>query len=191
MKTTENSRPRWLLFVLILVVLLYAFSSGCKRSGNFFCDNWDGVHCTNPQNDVRTYKLDLPEGKSHTYFDLAYYMYFHSRQTPGLRVNLKQPISAGELQRLRQDFHCVYRIEKEDKFAEGKMEGIRFDANGEGFWCFDYLGSMLVNFHKKYHTIESKPVPQDFPMKLTISYDTGIGLEESRSARIGLHWKSH
>jgi len=167
------------------------FFVGCSREltikRSFLCDDFAEGVCRQsaPKNGV--YSFELPEEKTKTWFDFAYYMYFHSRQTPGMRVEFSRKFKDSE-QTLRSSLHCAYRLQKGETFVEDHMEGIRWDEDGSALWCFDYLGTMLVKYHKKYGSIQSKPSSNFFPVTLTLSLEGMPGAMQVEN--IGLEWKA-
>ncbi len=171
-----------------------ALLNGCDRELEvervYFCDNWRSEECTMKMEPDRTYEISIPESRKKTWFDLGYYMYFHSRQTPGIRVELSHKPSLDRVDALRNGLRCSYRLRKGERFVEGEMEGVRMDKDGGGFWCFDYLGTMLVNYHKKYNSIQEPPETDFFPVHIEMHYRTGLtGIEGGEEATVSVIWK--
>ena len=178
---------RFAYCVATLAVLIPCACGGpIKLEKAFLCDDFAEGKCTAPPPEGGIYRFSLPAEKTKTWFDFAYHMYFHSRQTPGMRVNFSRGLNTQE-ESTRTNAHCVYKISKGDKFAEDHMEGLRWDENGSGLWCFDYLGTMLVKFHKKYGTIQTKPTPDFFPVTLNIKLEGGPVSAEQQET-IYLDW---
>ena len=136
-----------IIFVWVCATLM----AGCKFSlSSYHCDDFADGKCTIPAKPNMTYSFKVPGERASTWRKLGYYMYFHSRETPGIRVDFSKSPGDQKLKLLRETLECSYRIEKGERWVEGHIEGRRIDENGTGFWCFDYLGSMLIEFHKKY-----------------------------------------
>ncbi|MCE9596621.1 MAG: hypothetical protein K8S54_01505 [Spirochaetia bacterium] len=177
-------RSNSVAFAILLI------ASGCNRQlaveSAIVCDDFSEGKCKEgaPKNGV--YSFQIPVEKTKTWFDFAYHMYFHSRQTPGMRVEFTRDIATGDP--LRQSLHCKYKLERGADFVEDHMEGLRWDEDGSGLWCFDYLGTMLVKFHKKFGSIQGKPTVDFFPINLTISLDGGLNTAKSES--ISLDWQA-
>lgn len=106
--------------------------------------------------------------------DFSHHLYFHSRITPGLRVNFSG-LGKKERSALEQA-HCSWTLEDPRgklRPVGGHMEGIRIDE--DGLWCFDYFGTMLLAFVRE-NQIQSEPVRLDvlFPLRLHLSATTGF-----------------
>lgn len=154
-----------------------------------FCDNYNHSGCQNPQKEHRIYSISVPDTKKESWFDLGYYMYFHSRQTPGIRVEFTRKLNSKEKQVLKDTLRCEYRLYKEGKEVTGHLEGLRIDDDFGGFWCFDYLGTMMVSFHKKYGSIQQKPLQSFFPVFLDLSFSSEVKeINGSRRAEIMVEW---
>lgn len=172
----------------LCLILLLAIT--CNRQlaveSSIICDDFADGKCKEgpPQNGV--YRFQIPAEKTQTWFDFAYHMYFHSRQTPGLRVEFTRDIAADDA--LRSSLHCKYKLERGGKSVEDHMEGLRWDEDGSGLWCFDYLGSMLVKYHKQFGSIKDRPNIDFFPINLTLTLEGG--LTTARSQSIGLDWQA-
>jgi hypothetical protein len=178
-------------FALIVPVLIIFFSCAktALTSSVSFCDNHNGKVCQSPQADARTYSISVPDSKKGSWYDLGYYMYFHTRQTPGIYVAFNRKLTEEEFLLFKESIKCNYRLFKGEDEISGHMEGLHMDESRSGFWCFDYLGTMLVSFHKKYKTIKAKPGIEFFPVKLELSYSSSVdGVRGFRLAEIKVNW---
>jgi hypothetical protein len=140
--------------------------------------------------DLRTYTISgMPESKKESWFALDHYIYFHSRQTPGIRVELARAAEGGEYDELERTLECRYRLIRGAQEVSGIMKGRRIDPDGAGFWCFDYLGSMLDRFHKEYGVSQSAPEPNFFPIELELSFDSAVrGVRGKKRIKINVEW---
>lgn len=181
---SAKCRSRATLPVLLLAALLAA---NCSRelavSSASICDDFAEGSCKQgaPPNGV--YKFSVPREKAKTWFDLGYHMYFHARQTPGMRVNLTRPWPDNQ----PADKHCAFALRRGEQVVEGHLEGMRWDEEKKGFWCFDYLGSMLIQFHKKFGSVQSRPEMSFFPVRLSMQWQGGPVRAEA-GEEIRLEW---
>ncbi len=137
-----------------------------------FCDLYEENGCVEPWNGTRrTYSPEIPEYKQDSWYDLGYHMYFHTRETPGVRVKFNRGLSSGEIAGLEKNLHCEYELERDGKIVSGHLEGTRVDA--DGIWCFDYLGTMLVNWHKENGSEQQRPSADFFPVQLRLFFAAG------------------
>jgi len=154
-----------------------------------FCDNYRDGRCTEAVGRVRRYTIDPPASKRDSWYDLGYFMYFHSRETPGIRIDLNHTLNNDDLEILRESLVCRYRFGSGEKAISGRLEGVRIDPDGGGFWCFDYLGSMIVNYHKKQKAERNIPDPSFFPVELEFSFSSRIPwVNGKKSAEITVTW---
>lgn len=134
-----------------------------------FCDLYEDDGCVEPWNgNRRTYTPEIPEYKQDSWYDLGYHMYFHTRETPGVRVKFNRGLSAGEIAGLEKNLHCEYELQRDGRTVSGHLEGTRVDA--DGIWCFDYLGTMLVNWHKQNGSDKERPSAEFFPVQLRLHF---------------------
>lgn len=181
---------KYFLFVsLIFSLLLFA---ACRRDLGvdraYFCDDFADEKCILPQSEDRTYSFELPAEKAVSWFELAYFMYFHARQTPGFRVDFNHSPNAEEMKRLRTHLECSYRLIHQDREVKGHLEGRRIDE--EGFWCFDYLGTMLVKYHKTFGSIKDRPSGDFFPVIVELSYNSDLpGIKGTLKSSVRVEWK--
>ncbi len=180
----RNRRAR----LALCACLLSASCGPLVVKGAVICDDFQEGKCTGGAPENGTYRFDLPAEKTKTWFDLAYHMYFHSRQTPGMRVEFSRGLKKDE-ESFRASAKCFYRLEKGEKFVEDHMEGMRWDEDGSGLWCFDYLGTMLVKFHKKYGTIQARPSADFSPVLLTMRLENGPGAAQVQES-VSLDWRA-
>lgn len=179
--------------ILLLILLLLSMLC-CGReelsSRISFCDDYAEAGCLLVQPDFRNYTFAIPAAKAGSWFDLGYYMYFHVRQTPGIRVDFSSPLEERDALLLEKTLQCYFRLETATgKFYEGPLEGIRIDANHGGFWCFDYLGTMLIEYHKKYNNVTSLPQKSFFPISVQFRFESRVaGIKGRKMATIGLDW---
>jgi len=166
--------------------------SSCRLEFSaYFCDDYAGGRCLEKQDgNVITYSLLIPRARAGSWRDFSNYVYFHSRQTPGLRVDFNRPLSPREKESLRSSLKCSYRLRKNKRMIEIPVKGRRLDAKGGGFWCFDYLGEALHRYHEKYGSLESSPEKSFFPVHLRIVFRSALHkINGERNARIFLNWK--
>ncbi|MCB1325469.1 MAG: hypothetical protein H7A21_15805 [Spirochaetales bacterium] len=159
----------------------------------FFCDQVQNGECSLPwspgSEETRIYKPAIPEAKLRSWFDLGYHMYFHTRQTPGLRVVFSRPLTAGELTEARNQARCHYRIDGGGSTITGELEGVRLDDDGRALWCFDYLGSKLVRLARERGRERSPPETDIFPLSIELSFE-GLpgGLTGSKRGLVRVLW---
>lgn len=163
----EKRIAAWGILALVLL------SATCKRelalASASVCDDFADGSCKIGAPPSGVYKFALPAAKTNTWFDLGYFMYFHARQTPGMRVELTRPMPPD----VPSDKHCAFTLRRGDQAVEGHLEGMRWDEDRRGFWCFDYLGSMLIQFHKKFGSVRSSPEMSFFPVRLSMQWQGG------------------
>ncbi len=155
----------------------------------FFCDDSTGDECRLPAPENGVYAFVAPGSKRSSWRDLGYYMYFHARQTPGLRAEWNNALEPARRAALEQSLHCEYSLERGPQSVSGELEGERVDENGRGLWCFDYLGTMLIEFHKKYGSIEKPPAAEFFPVTLRLRFETDDPqIRGEKSTPITVRW---
>lgn len=158
-------------FILFLLFLL----SGCSpRQSGYLCDLYEEGHCETGRQGGWFYKVRIPSDNSKSYRDISYSMYFKSRETPGLRVDFWPHLSDAELSLLRESLHCSYRLEIDGTEILRPMEGLRLDFDGGGFWCFDYAGSLMLDYFKQINLEDKKPDRMQFSGTLKIIYKSSI-----------------
>ncbi|MBE7440370.1 MAG: hypothetical protein HS115_18110 [Spirochaetales bacterium] len=169
-------------FFLTFTAML--FFASCQSV--YFCDDFGPEGCRQKPSRVRIYEVHLPEEKLASWESLSYHLYFHARITPGLRVD--HPFASSDLDRLRQASHCSYTLRQGGKEHRGHMEGLRLDETG--LWCFDYLGSMLLDFHRQAGTALQAPDPRFSPFDLELAYETPLSsVRGMLSAQVSLQWE--
>lgn len=168
-----------------VLLLLLAFAQ-CRRelavTKSEICDDFAAGVCSVKAPPEGVYRFRIPRDKTNSWFDLGYFMYFHARQTPGMRVEFTRPVPASDTA------HCAFTLSRGTESISGHLEGIRWDEDRRGFWCFDYLGSMLVNFHKKTGTVRARPEMSFFPVHLKIEWH-GSSVQASVEEQIRLDWQ--
>lgn len=145
---------------------------GCSPSlsESYACDLFQNAKCTvRPDGPYIVEPDERLDAALRSWTDFSHHLYFHSRITPGLRVDLSG-LGAGERQALARA-HCSWTLEDpaaHHRPVGGHMEGIRVDE--AGLWCFDYLGTMLLAFVRE-NQIQSDPVRLEaiFPLRLRLS----------------------
>lgn len=169
------------------LVLLFVLASACRRemgvSSAVICDDFSDHSCRLSAPPGGLYKFSLPGEKTESWFDLGYFMYFHARQTPGMRVEFTRawPEPAAPAN------HCSFTLRRGEQTVDGHLEGMRWDEDRKGFWCFDYLGSMLIQFHKKFGSVQSKPEMSFFPVHLSMQWQAG-SVRAEVTEEIRLEW---
>lgn len=144
---------------------------------------WGGVE--------RTYRPRPPARRLVSWRELARHMYFHSRETPGLRVDFTRRLSEEDRARFESSLHCEYELRAGERRFTGELEGRRVDLDGGGFWCFDYLGAMLENFQKAAGAVDQPPDPAFFPVELTLRYASDLPeLKGQLAGRVVVEWAS-
>ena len=187
--THEPMKPTPLLFTLSLASLLACDPGPFAITKTYFCDDVSRDECVVPMPEDGAYAFSAPESKRGSWHDLGYYMYFHARQTPGLRVEWNQPLSPEDTARLETSLRCHYTLRRGDREVSGELEGTRVDQNGRGLWCFDYLGTMLIKFHEKYKSVEDAPAADFFPVTLQLRYESHLPiLNGENSTPITVDW---
>ncbi len=170
------------LFILVLLTASAGFLSQCDKKAQGirsadFCDLYK-EECKEPGlGATDTYKVSVPESKTGNWRDFGHYLYFHSRQTPGMEIRFFRKLNEEELSEIRKTTRCYYRIHRNGAGVRHEMEGIRFFPDGSGLWCFDYLGSMLIEYHKFSKTLDENPKSgpagkngeYEFPFELELS----------------------
>jgi hypothetical protein len=99
--------------------------------------------------------------------DFCYDLYFHKKITVGLNVNSTQP---------KISYNCIYRINQGPEFL---LEGSR--NYEDHFWCFDYLGSMILNYYKIQNQ-ENLPIKELDPKKILLELDLTL-LENNQTKK--------
>lgn len=152
--------------LIAILWMLAATVCTLKTNEIYRCDDFANDVCTLPAPKDGRYTSIVPREKRDTWYDFGYYMYFHSRETPGLRVDFNRSLSSTERDSLEKSLVCEYELLANGQAYEGHLEGRRIDDNG--FWCFDYLGMMLIKFQKKNGDVKAKPKQDFFPIMLRI-----------------------
>ncbi len=154
---------------------------------SYFCDLFEEGVCQDRRGDEHVYQVAVPAYKQGSWYDLGYHMYFHTRETPGLRLIFNRTLSAGEVERLEQSMHCSYEIEQGGHVFAGHLEGVRVDE--AGVWCFDYLGTMLVRLQKDRGDENLRPTPDFFPVRLRLKYESAEPqLSGAREGQVIVRW---
>lgn len=183
-------------FQLIIVTFLTLLAHQCHYvmdpgiDSLYFCDQYKNEKCLIRFNEkTRIYKPQIPESKTGSWYDLGYYMYFHTRETPGLKIDFTRNLTKNELKLLKQSLNCKISIQKGPIIYENEMEGLRIDRSG--FWCFDYLGSHLVDFMKSQKAEKQTPKMDYFPITLSIEFSSKLErIHGKKSTLIYIKWES-
>jgi len=173
--------------ILFLISLPFLFFAACTPAikESYFCDDY-GSQCNHKMEPEHRYQISVPIHKTKSWYEFGYHMYFHTRQTPGIRVNFAKTLTSEEKSKLEKSLECSYSFKKGGKEVKGELEGKRVDDNG--FWCFDYLGTMIVKYHKSNETLEEKPVEDFFPAELKLHYKNIYGEGELKGS-VFVVWK--
>lgn len=160
-----------LVFILLLGYCHYFIDLTIDKM--YFCDQYKNETCLlSFENAQRTYRPQIPKSKTNSWYDLGYYMYFHTRQTPGLKINFSRALTDDELKTLKKSLLCEFVLTKGKIQKKTHMEGKRITK--EGFWCFDYLGSNLVEFMKSQDKHQQIPEKTFFPIQLGIHFSSAL-----------------
>ena len=158
-----------------------------KVDETYFCDLYEDDVCQDRRADEHTYQVAVPAYKLDSWYNLGYHMYFHTRETPGLRLVFNRGLSNSEIESLEKNLHCSYELEQGGRVFAGHLEGVRVDADGA--WCFDYLGTMLVRFHKQQGDEGAPPTAEFFPVKLRLLYESADpALRGMREGSVVVRW---
>lgn len=188
----------WLLTPLLIpLLLLLVICNGCSPTDPrlliaekiYLCSNYSNHACQEPADTIFTYKTKIPESKQENWKKLGNYLYFHTRETPGIRVEWNRNPTKSEMKELKTNLACSYRLVKGDLEFEGEAKGVRLDS--EGFWCFEYLGGMLTEFHAKHPPPASRSTPQMdfFPVELEFHFRSSVPqIEGKMAAKLELTW---
>ncbi len=139
-----------------------------------FCDLYQQGECLLPREVRHTYRPRVPPAKREQWYDFDYYLYFHSRETPGFRVRFDGVLAPPLRERLESTLRCHYTLVREGRSIHREMEGVRVDHDGSGFWCFDYLGSMLIAYHKEYGMERERPRNDFFPVRVIFGFESAL-----------------
>lgn len=178
--------------LLFFMGTIFFTGSACLRNPSvskvMFCDDYE-TSCTAPMESSHKYDITVPEKKAASWRDLAYHMYFHTRQTPGIRLDYRPRLSSEQIAALRQDGHCEWKLSRGGKSVQGHLEGRRIDEDGGGVWCFDYLGTMLIEYQKKHGSLTARPDPAFFPAEITLGFRAAnAALSAELSGTVEVHW---
>lgn len=142
------------------IIILIVTIAQCKEKSFYSCDLYSNNQCLITESSV--YLVPKPKQPVSSFTDLSHYLYFHSKITPGLRVN-----------QITDSKECWYRLSDPTgklQPVEGRLEGFRVDDSGT--WCFDYFGTFLLQF-VRLNKIDNQPASLDlFPLKLEIGLIT-------------------
>ncbi|MCB1318855.1 MAG: hypothetical protein KDK34_01305 [Leptospiraceae bacterium] len=176
---------------MLPLIPLLVFESYCGPPAvqdAYLCDQFTDGACVQPVEEQWNYHPDVPAFRRTSWKTLGYHMYFHTRETPGMRVDFNHSASDEELADIRATAGCRFRMQDaEGNVIENHMEGVRVDA--DGVWCFEYLGDMLIEFHEQRGTLEDAPDPAWFPIMLRISFHASRPpLSVAREAPVLAEW---
>lgn len=155
-----------------------------------FCDDAsvDGA-CLSPWSGAERRYSPAPTKRAlQSWRDLGHHMYFHSRETPGVLLELNRPLSAEEMQRLESSVVCAWRLRLKNGEGAGHFEGVRLSADGR-LWCFDYLGAMLNQTHKSLDRLNASPDPGVFPATLQVKVQSSLpAVSAEIEGRVMVEW---
>jgi len=180
----------------LIAPLILAIFTGCSPTASrpllaekiYLCSNYADHACQEPADATFTYKAKIPESKRGNWKKLGNHLYFHTRETPGIRVEWNRNPSNSEMRELRTNLTCTYRFRRGDLESKGEVRGIRLDS--KGFWCFEYLGGILTEFHAK-HPPQSESIPQMdfFPVELEFIFQSPTPRIEGKiDSKLELSW---
>jgi hypothetical protein len=121
------------IIILSLIILSLFYCSQSFLSNCFICDDYDynSKNCINHQN-----PLIIRGDFNQTLKDFSYDLYFHQKITLGIMLKNADK---------NKNFQCNYKVIG-NTIYENTLEGNRWLKNH--FWCFDYLGTMILNYYK-------------------------------------------
>lgn len=162
---------KYLLLSLLLLAAPFCQPEPLKISRIIHCENFNSHgKCREPSQTLRNYQITLPpERKISTWKELGNYLYFHSRQTPGLILKLNRPLTMTETRILKKTFKAYYEFSG----SRGRVEGLEIGKDWLGI--FQYLGSMLkqkMQQERKENSSFSKD--QVFPTELKFFYQSDL-----------------
>ncbi|TGK56945.1 hypothetical protein EHQ27_11245 [Leptospira wolffii] len=144
------------------------------------CDYFtrDGV-CREPSPLNKKYSVEIPNDKKpQTWEDLANYLYFHARETPGFILRMNRKFSPEERSQIRETYFAMYEFSG----VRGKMEG--FEIGEDWIGSFNYLGSMIKEKQKKENRLKLYPYETSlFPSDLEFNW-TAKGISGSTKTKI-------
>jgi hypothetical protein len=148
----------------ISILFLLLFFMNCSFQTISMCDDLDSKtrECKNFPEAIEL-KTDFEQKLK----DFCYDLYFHKKITVGLIVNSTQP---------KASYNCIYRINQGPEFL---LEGSR--NYEDHFWCFDYLGSMILNYYKIQNQ-ENLPIKELDPKKILLELDLTL-LENNQTKK--------
>lgn len=156
--------------LIIFLFILFGFSCSkpdLKINEIVLCDNFnsDGT-CKEPLQNNHLYQINFPLSKNiNTWEKMANYMYFTTRQTPGLIIKFNRNFTVKEKKSIHDTFKATYNF----KDSIGYMEGLEIGENFIG--VFNYLGAMVKKRQKELKQENSYPYPTVvFPAKLIFFY---------------------
>ncbi|MBX7056692.1 MAG: hypothetical protein K1X75_01410 [Leptospirales bacterium] len=157
-----------------------------------FCDDATAEgECLKPWSGVdRVYRPEVPARSLRSWRELGYFMYFHSRETPGLHLAFQRTLSASEKENLHRSLSCSWRLQlRNGASGEGHFEGLRIDSDGGGAWCFDYLGAMLNAVQKKAGQLDRPPDARLFPAELHVAVHSDLpGIAAEMDGQVVVEW---
>ncbi len=158
--------------VFLLWALFCAFTLAKCADRTYFCDDFADGACRDRREAVRSYAFQMEPARARTWRAICDHMYFHSRETPGIRHDFGRRPDAARRAQLRSSLHCGYRLRSRLGVTQGELEGRRLDEDGDGFWCFDYLGAMLKKHLDRAGVLDAPPDPGLFPISLELWFQT-------------------
>ncbi len=150
-------------------LFLLFFFMNCSFQTISICDDLDykTLECNNLSETI-----ELKTNFEQKLKDLCYDLYFHKKITVGIMINSIQP---------KTTYSCMYKINQGQEFL---IEGSRYNENH--FWCFDYLGSMILNYYKTQNQ-ENLSIKEFDPKTILLEIDLII-VENKQSKKNFKRW---
>jgi len=153
----------------ISIIFLLFFFMNCSFQTISICDDLD--HKTLECNNL-SQTIELKTNFEQKLKDFCYDLYFHKKITIGIMINSIQH---------KTTYSCVYRINQGEEFL---IEGNRYYE--DHFWCFDYLGSMILNYYKT-HNQDNLSIKEFDPKIILLEIDLML-LENKQSKKNIKRW---
>lgn len=165
---SKNVNP----FILLFAAVLNCCEPSALQIGSVeLCDYFTrNGNCEEPVAKNKKYEVKIPNNKRpQTWEDLANYLYFHARETPGFVIRANRNFTPEEKKRLKESYFAMYDFAGE----RGKMEGLEIGENWVG--SFNYLGSMIKEKLKKENRLKQYPYESGlFPADLEFSWSSAL-----------------
>lgn len=128
-----------LLFSFFFSIFYYCKPPELKVSSVEHCDYYtmEGK-CEEPHKETTNYYAFLPsEKKIDTWEKVSHFLYFHTKQTPGLIIRFNRKLTLSEQIKLKETLKVYYDFSG----TRGRVERVDYGEDWIAF--FQYLGSML------------------------------------------------